>query len=66
MSHKYEFLYLKILATIEKIGQDYNIEVKVNKKTCITDFEKGLRKILRNLFGGINLLGCYFHYVKAL
>lgn len=66
MSHKSEFLYLKIFETIEKICQDYNIEIKMNKKACITDFEKGLRKVLRNLLGGINLRGCYFHFVKAL
>ena len=66
MSHKSEFLYLKIFETIEKISHDFNIKLNMHKKTCITDFEKGLRKILRNLFDGINLRGCYFHYVKAL
>lgn len=66
MSHKSEFLYLKLFETINQICLDFNIKLNMNMKTCITDFEKGLRKILRNLYERINLRGCYFHYVKAL
>ena len=44
MSHKSEFLYLKIFETIDKICLDFNIKLNMNNKTCITDFEKGIKK----------------------
>ena len=66
MSHKSEFLYNKIFENLVNIGKDLNIDLKMEKKTCMTDFDKGLRNSLRKVFEGINLRGCFFHYVKAL
>ena len=66
MSHKSSFLYDNIFESINRISKDLNINLNINKKTCMTDFEIGLRKILRNKYSGIKLRGCFFHYVKAL
>ena len=66
MSHKTSFLYDKVFDSINKISNDLSIEINLDKKTCITDFELSLRKVLREKYGGIKLRGCFFHYVKAL
>ena len=60
MSHKTSFLYEKVFDSINKISKDLGIEINLNKKTCITDFELSLRKILREKYEGIKLRGCFF------
>ena len=65
MSHKTLFLYEKVFDSINKISKDLGIEINLNKKTFITDFELSLRKILSEKFEGIKLRG-FFSHVKAL
>lgn len=39
---------------------------KFNTKSFITDFEKGLRVVLKELFPESKLLGCWFHYKQVI
>ena len=64
MSHKSSFLYDNIFESINRISKDLNINLNIEKKTCMTDFEISLRNILRNKYSGIKLMGYFFHYVK--
>lgn len=66
ISHKTSFLYEKVFHSISKISNDLGIEINLNRKTCITDFEISIQKVLREKYEGIKLRGCFFHYVKAL
>ena len=39
---------------------------KLQPKVIMSDFEKSLRKAISSVFVGTKLLGCQFHFVKAL
>ena len=44
---KPHLLYDKVFESISKISKDLGIEINLNKKTYITDFELSLPKVLR-------------------
>lgn len=50
---------------IKLIKSHTNIEFFDNIKIT-TDFELGLRKLIKNVFKGCLLNGCFFHYCKAM
>jgi len=63
-SCKSECLYRLAFSTLTLICETLNI--KIQPTTIMSDFEKGLRKALLQVFPQCKLLGCFFHYSKAL
>jgi transposase-like protein len=46
--------------------EKYSINFNLNGKYFMMDFEKASRKAFKKVFPEAHLLGCYFHYIKAL
>ena len=51
---------------IKQLFIDFKIDVDFKKISIMTDFEKGVRKALKEVFDGTPLYGCYFHFIKNL
>ena len=66
MSHKSYILYFVIFNYIKTLLASYNIQVDFDDISFMLDFEKSSRKTLLDVFPKSRLMGCYFHYVKAL
>ena len=66
MSHKSYTLYLVIFNYIKTLLASYNIQVDFDDISFMLDFEKSSRKALLDIFPKSRIMGCYFHYVKAL
>ena len=45
---------------------DFKIEIDFKKISIMTDFERGIRKALKEVFDGKPLYDCYFHFIKNL
>ena len=56
----------------EKTTQAYEILFRVLNdsgfviKTFMSDFEKGSRNAVRNIYPGVNVKGCWFHYTQSI
>jgi hypothetical protein len=66
MSNKSYELYLHIFTYIKFLLDKYSINFNLNGKYFMMDFEKASRKAFKKVFPEAHLLGCYFHYIKAL
>ena len=66
MSHKSYYSYLILFKNLGILFENVGINFTFDKSNIMTDFERGLRKALKNLYPNSNLEGCYFHYTKAL
>ena len=66
MTSKSFFLYQNIFENIKTLLSNNNISIDFKKIFIMMDFEKGARKAIKNIFPKSKLLGCYFHYTKAL
>ena len=66
MSNKSYQLYYCIFEYIQKLLILENIDVNFKKIIFTADFERGLRKALIDSFPNSEILGCYFHMIKAL
>ena len=55
MTHKSNILF-------ENVGINFTFD----KNNIMTDFEHGLRKVLKKLYSNSILEECYFRYTKAL
>ena len=66
MSHKSHVLYTHLFNTIKNILKISNINVDFDKIIFTIDFEKAIRKAIIEIFPNSNILGCFFHFVKAL
>lgn len=40
--------------------------MKLKPKTFHSDYESGLRKAIRNVYSGVKIIGCWFHYCQAV
>lgn len=49
-------------AVIEKLKE---LLPNFSPKVCISDYEKGLRRALRECFPRCKVLGCHFHYSQV-
>ena len=66
MSHKSYNLYFHLFNSIKNILNSNNMNVNFEKITFTLDFEKAARKALNEIFPESNIIGCYFHFIKAL
>lgn len=66
MTSKSFFLYQDIFENIKTLLSNNNISIDFKKVFIMMDFEKGARKAIKKVFPKCKLLGCYFHYTKAL
>ena len=65
MSSKSFDLYYTLFSHINTLLIKLNIEVNFDKIAFMLDFEKASRLALIKVFPKSQILGCYFHYVKA-
>ena len=66
ISHKSILYILLFLITLKLYLAFYNIQVDFDYISFMLDFEKSSKKALLDVFPKSRLLGCYFHYIKAL
>ena len=66
MSNKYYNVYYYVFKFIKTIIKKQGLKFDLKNTVFMLDFEKSSRKALKNIFSESNILGCYFHYVKAL
>jgi hypothetical protein len=63
-SSKKAFLYESIFTNILLLARRNRIEIDPQYLMC--DFEEGLRSAFRKTFPRAKIMGCYFHFCKAL
>ena len=63
---KSQYLYENVLKDVLTILNENNIELKDIPKKFMLDFEPGLQNAVKKIFKGVQINGCYFHYVKIL
>lgn len=61
MSRKTEHAYKSVFKYIEE-----NIFDLKTAKTFTSDYERAIRNVLRQLYTGADLFGCYFHFTQAV
>ena len=66
MTNKSYLSYKKVFGAINDILKELNLDNNFENKFFMTDFEKPLRRILREKYPKSYLEGCYFHFLKAL
>ena len=66
MSHKSYDSYFYVFDFIQKLLKKEKIELDIKNIFFMLDFEKASRRALKTIFPDSRILGCYFHYVKAL
>ena len=66
MSHKSNDIYYYVFNFIKTIIKKLGLKLDLKNTVFMFDFEKSSRKALKDIFSESNILGCYFHYVKAL
>ena len=66
MKAKTEISYKNVFYNFKLLLLDYNINIDFSKIYIVLDFEKGLRNAIVYSFPNLNLIGCYFHYIKSL
>ena len=60
MSSKNEQLYKAVLCSLKDFLPNFNPSI------AMCDFEKSSRNTFRSVFPNINLVGCWFHFTKAI
>ena len=60
MTSKNEQLYKAVLLSLKDILPNFN------PSTAMCDFEKSSRNAFRSVYPSINLIGCWFHFTKAI
>ena len=66
MSHKSYDIYYYVFKFIKTIIKKQGLILDLKNTVFMLDFEKSSRKALKDIFSESNILGFYFHYVKAL
>ena len=66
MSHKSYSLYYHVFNNIKTLILKNKIEYKEKELKFMMDFEKSSRKAIKSIFPESILLGCFFHFTKAL
>lgn len=66
MKYKYEISYINMFANLKLMLTEYSIDVDFSKIYMMSDYEKSLRKAIKKEFPNTPLLGCYFHFSKAI
>ena len=66
MSHKSYDIYYYVFEYIKAFLKKEEVIFDKERTSFMLDFEKSSRKALKNVFQQSNILGFYFHYVKAL
>jgi len=59
-------LYYNIFSYIKSLINEYSLEINFKKMFIMMDFEKPSRKAIKDIFPECNLMGCFFHFSKAL
>ena len=62
--HKNESTYKEIFGAIKDISMQLNVEL--NPKVVISDFEKAASNAIRYHFPSIQITGCWFHFCQAI
>ena len=60
MTSKNEQLYKAVLLSLKDILPNFN------PSSAMCNFEKSSRNALRSVYPSINLIGCWFHFPKAI
>ena len=63
-TNKSEFLYKHMFHNLMSLTKEEGFKLK--PKLIMTDFERGLQNTVNSVFEKVEIVGCYFHYVKAL
>ena len=58
--------YINIFENLKTLLLENNIQIDFKKIIIMSDFEKALRNAIRICFPQSTLIGCYFHYLKAI
>jgi hypothetical protein len=66
MKNKTELSYIITFENLKLIFFENNIKIDFNKIYFICDFEIALRNAIKYCFPDNIIIGCYFHYVKAI
>ena len=66
MSSKDYNLYANLFRKIKLILIDLKVKIDFKNISFMSDFEKGLRKALNDVFSDTPIYGCYFHFVKNI
>lgn len=66
MKNKSEISYINTFENLKFIFLENNIKIDFNKIYFMCDFEIALRNAIKYCFPDAIIIGCYFHYVKAL
>ena len=60
MPNKEKETYEKVWESLIELFDNFNPEI------CVSDFEDAIRSSLKKVFPGIDLVGCWFHYIKVI
>ena len=66
MTNKSYLSYKKVFGAINDILKELNLDNNFENKYFMTDFEKSLRRVIKEKYPKAFLEGCYFHFIKAL
>lgn len=66
MKSKSECSYINLLENLKLLIKENNIDIDFSKIYIMSDFEVALRNAIKNCFPDSVIVGCFFHYVKAI
>ena len=66
MKTKSEQSYYNIFENLKIMLNENKINIDFKKINIMTDYEKGLRCAVKKSFPDSPILGCFYHYIKAI
>ena len=66
LSSKTKEVYQLLFSSIKTLFEKHSFVVDFSKIKIYCDFEQALRAVLVSECQGVSIVGCFFHYVKAL
>ena len=66
LTSKTKEVYQLLFSSIKSLLDKYAFNIDFSKITIYCDFEQALRTTIRTECRGVSIIGCFFHYVKAL
>ena len=66
MNSKNEKSYYNIFENLKIMLQENNINIDFSKINIMSENEKGLRAAIKKAFPNSSILGCFYHYIKAI
>lgn len=66
MKSKSENSYINLFENLKLIIKENNIDIDFSNLYIMSDFEVSLSNAIKNCFQDSVIVGCFFHYVKAI